>query len=592
MGRWYNKDSPQEIRALRGIRWVTLLVLGMGLAGVGLADQHPPGNRPLPGPDYFYSFITREEYRFYRSDFLPLSLAQKGRFYVSGFRGMPPGFLKQGYNGFSLENPVLGMWNEQTTPHHRIQSDSLMSGWGRGVYRNEGPVSQAPTSIITYFQDYITRLSYIDIDFAEYFRPGQFFQLAGNNFLRDGTEPGDYSKIQVNTYQVRFLFRLPYRWRADVNFWQLRHRFNMPPQNLLLFRTDRFKSVTNFLWIDFSRKMFATDSLIWTPRLRWYTDQYWEVGRLQRDFRATVLGQSLKYFRHLGGGGLRWVLEMEGIQSRGRRYWRRHREWRQSGWVEFFQKRSWMETRFRYGLFYHSEYRWGKQFAVHVVLKTKRVRLHAAVFEQPRPAALLWRTFSGDSFPNAPTGRFIVQKGRQLALEWRGRHVALRAEGFRLSTQNYPVFLSSSDVWRRRSFGNQGFTLGLNWQRPTLWIRQHITYNDGFRTAFAPRWNWVAEIGFKRSFFNQALKLNGIFIAHWIDRFPGIAFDRLLHQFRMQRQMKGPYPVFDFRLLARIRSATLYFVWENMLSTDYVIVEGTGELYRLFRMGIRWTLFD
>ncbi|NOX37446.1 MAG: hypothetical protein GXO78_07910 [Calditrichaeota bacterium] len=575
-------------------KWILPIVLFLSLMGAeGQSSEKSP---PLPlsgGEDYFYSFITREEYRFYLSDVFPLSLSQKGRFYVSSFRGMPPGFLRAVYNGLPLVRPTLGFWNEQTTPHHRIRRDSLVTGLATAVYQNPGPLSLKPTSIITYYQDYITRLSYIDIDFTEYFRPGQYFQLAGNNFLRDGTEPGEYSKIQVNTYQGRLVLHLPWKWRADINFWQLRHRFNMPPEQVFQFREDWFKSISNLLWIDFSRSVFAGDSLRWTPRLRWFDDQYAQSGRDQRKFQLNAFGHSLDYEFPLAAGTVGVQLEGDIFQSSGKNYWRRHREWQQSGWLRIQQGHTRAEVAVAVGLFWHSEYDPRQQYAVNLTLrKPAFLRLQLSAFERPRPVPILWRTFQGDSFPSVPADRPIVESGQQVALGFQSKHMQARVEWFRVQARHYPVLRPGGRSWERETFWNHGVTLHWQWQFRRFWVRQQATFNANYRKTFAPRWNVISELGVQRSFFNDALKMKGVVTFHWLDEFRQVIFDRLLYQYRLSDAVAGRYPILDARLFARIQSATLYFVWENLLSTDYILITGTGEFYRLFRLGVRWTLFD
>jgi len=575
-------------------RWMRTIVLLLSFLGVEGWSSGEANRFPWPdGEDYFYSFITREEFRFYHSDVFPLSLSQKGRFYVSSFRGMPPGFLQHTYNGFPLEQPALGFWDEQTTPHHRIRQDSLITGLAASEYQNWGPLSLKPTSIITYYQDFVTRLSYIDIDFTEYFRPGQYFQLAGNNFLRDGTEPGEYSKIQVNTYQGRLVLQLPWKWQADLNFWQLRHRFNMPPEAVFQFREDWFKSITNLLWIGFSRSVLTGDSLRWAPRLRWFDDQYVQSGRDQRRFKLRAIGHSLLYALPLFAGTVGLQLEGDVLESSGATYWRPHREWQQSGWLRIRQQHRWAKIDAAAGMFLHSEYDLQHQYALNMVLQPHpTVKLQVSVFERPRPVPMLWRTLRGDGYPPVPADRPILEAGQQVALGVGLGGMQAGVEWFRVRTRNFPVLLPEARSWNRETIQNHGVTVRWQWQFRKVWVRQQATFNANFQKSFAPQWNVISELGAQRHFFNQALEMKGVVTLHWLGKFYQVVFDRLLYQYRQTDRITGRYPILDARLFARIQSATLYFVWENLLSTDYIIIDGTGEFYRLFRLGVRWTLFD
>ena len=92
--------------------------------------------------------------------------------------------------------------------------------------------------------------------------------------------------------------------------------------------------------------------------------------------------------------------------------------------------------------------------------------------------------------------------------------------------------------------------------------------------------------------FKRALKLNGYAIYHFIGDYRTVGYHPLTNQYIGIGEQDERFHLLDFKMLAHVKSATLFFVWENMASQDYALVENYWEFYRLFRLGIYWTFFD
>ena len=125
-----------------------------------------------------------------------------------------------------------------------------------------------------------------------------------------------------------------------------------------------------------------------------------------------------------------------------------------------------------------------------------------------------------------------------------------------------------------------------------LIISDEATYSTNAGKSMMPEINNVLKIGIPLSIFHRALKLRGYGIYHFIGNWQQVDFYPLVNQYVTTDLGKANYHLLDFKILANVKAATLFFVWENTLSQDYAIVEGYYEVYRQFRFGIYWTLFD
>lgn len=535
--------------------------------------------------------LTEEEYRFYQADYLPLSLAQKGRLFSGAYRGMPAGFINFNFDEVHLDNPVVGFWDEQSTPHFRIQHRQFSPPGYREVFRSQPPGTYKPETNVTYFW---SNMSNLDIDFAQYVNKKNYFRLSGNIFLRNGTEPSGYSEIQVNTYQAHFHFKLSERWTLDLHYWHLRHKFNMPPQDFLSFDKDKFKTITRLGWIRLHAQLSEKDSLVIIPTVSYNDDEYKQGNTPLRENLYVWGGASVHYLRKIKPGTM-------GIQVAGRLFaneakfnWFDRKESEGSALLTGNLHIGLLGVQFTAGGYRHSE-------SGNKPMATLNVAFHSGLagavgvtaFSKPQPMPLLWRTVQRDTIPALQSKLLMEKQGGSFFYKKHfGDWFFFKVEPFAYRTTNYPFLPPGAKNWQMRDVENYGVNVLAGIKIWHFYLQNDFTYNHNYKEAFAPRWNNVGSVKTHFYMFKRALRLEGILVGHVLGNVHQLAFDRLLYQYLPGSAEVGPYYLLDFNFNAQIGPFTLYLVWENILSEDYSIIDGTLEQLRLFRIGVNWLLFD
>ncbi len=533
--------------------------------------------------------LTEEEFRFNQSNLFPLSLAQKGRLSTSAFRGMPPGFFELSFEGIDLANPVTGYWNEQWIPHWRIQQRHITNFGFQEKLSSLPPGGYKPETRVTYFQ---TNLSYLDIDFSEYFTRNNYIHLGGNNFLRDGPFPFGFSQIQVNTYQAQVHLQLFDDWNLDLFYWQMRHRFNMTPDDLASLNSDRFKQIGHTAWFRLAGRLSEKDSLVFIPNYAVADDDYWIGDYHIREIEYEWTRAELGYFRKFSQGFLGTRVSSRYLSNNGNVSYADKKEGDGRVSIEGHWHSKNFEIDFEAGGYKHSEIGQRLQGALHLAAHSKIFgKSGIRFFSKPHATPLTWRTLRDSSIRAYSEEKLIEKQGASFYTQknfndW----FLIRVEPFAYRTQNYPVFVNN--VWERQAIENYGvhFFSGLKLWR--FWLQNDFTYNHNYEESFAPQVNNVSTVKSSLSLFKGALKFEGILVWHVLGYYRLQEFDRLLQQFRITQTESGSFYLADFRLQAHISRFTLFMVWENLLSEDYSIVEGTLTQFRTFRIGLHWLLFN
>lgn len=533
--------------------------------------------------------LTEEEFRFNQSDFFPLSLAEKGRLSTSAFRGMPAGFYELRYRGIDFTNPVIGFWNEQWIPHWRIvyrQPDKF--GFGE-IIDSSPPGGYKPETKIVYFQ---TNLSYLDIDFAQYFTKKNYIRLSGNNFLRNGPYPLGYSRIEVNTYQAQAHVEFLNRWKLDLSYWQMRHRFNMIPEDMLQIRADRFKQIGHVGWFRLAGKLSAKDSVVFTPGYTIANDDYWRGGPRVRDMWYEWGSAELSYYRKVSSGLIGARMNGRYVAIHGKRLFFDKKEG--DGAALFLGE--WhpghLDLEVQAGGYKHTELGERGQIALHAAVRSKTFgRVGIRSFSKPQTVPLSWRAFQNDTIPAFAGKNLMEKQGASFyAKKNLGNWFSIHIEPFIYRMKNYPLLADNS--WKTQTIKNYGvhFFAGLRLWR--FWLENDFTYNHNYEESFAPEVNNVSSIKSSLSLFKGALKVEGIFTGHVLSYYRLLEFDRLLQYYRITADQVGPYYLSDFKLQLHFKRFTLFMVWDNLLSEDYSIVDGTLTQFRLFNFGLQWLLFN
>ena len=536
--------------------------------------------------------LTREESQFYRSDLFPLSLAQRGRLSATAYRGMPPGFREYQFAGNDLRNPSTSFWNEQWLPYYVVDQTKEFPGSGRQFLESAAPVSSQPLTRIIFSQDYVVNLSFLDINFLQRISPTNFIHLSGSNFLSDGSQPSDFSKIMVTTYRGRVHLRLSPAWQTDLYYWQIRHRFNMLPSPGEFLR-DKFKLVTHLIWARVYGKISPRDSLVIIPGYKTMEDRYTRGNDTRRDNRYKIAHLSVDYSHHFSAFRVGARVQSAWIGSKSRRFWIKHREGdgRVLGYVE--RSTNGLRLLIEGGVYRHSES--GQQAVGSVEVDapiTGAMSIGVSAFSRAAAPPILWRTLTYDSIPSYTAKPLIEKQGiaGNITLSpatW----FRLQMEPFVYYTRNYPLWSAENSRWKRQTFRNRGIRVISGLDLRYLYIENDLTFSPDYKTVYAPQLNNITTIKTSLRLFN-ALQLDGIFTWHYVGYYQVIDFQRFLLQYRLSDAETGPIYLADLRLQAYFNQAVVFFVWENLLSQDYSIVSDTLENLLIFRLGINWILFD
>ena len=533
--------------------------------------------------------LTEQEFRFNQADFFPLSLAEKGRLSTSTFRGMPPGFFEYRFEGNDLDNPVTGFFNDQWIDHWRIKYRSRSNFGDKELFESNPPSGYKPETRLVYFQ---TGLSYLDIDFSEYFTKTNYIRLSGNNFLREGPYPFSYSRIYLNTYQGQVHLNLFNRWDLDIFYWKVRHKFHMSPEDIFDFETDRFRQIANLGWLCLSGKISKKDSLVFIPTYTQAQDDYWRSGLHVRGIDYEWSRAELSYFHKFSNGYLGARGSSGYLSSNGKYGFSDKKEGEGSLLATGGWQTDLIDFEFEAGGYKHNELGEGVQGAAHFAVNSKFFgKTGIRLFEKPQPVPLSWRTIQDTLIQSYYEEKLIERQGisfyaQKSFSDW----FLVKIEPFAYRARNYPILTNS--VWERKTIENYGVHLFAGLRLWWFWLQNDFTYNKNYKETFAPEVNNVSTAKTSLSLFKGALKADGILIMHVLSHYRVLQFNRVLENYGLTSVQQGPHYLADFKLQIHISRFTLFMVWENMLSEDYSIVEGNPYQFRYFRIGLDWLLFN
>ncbi len=539
--------------------------------------------------------LTLEELHQYSADFFPLYLAEKGRPSANTYRGMPPGFLDYQFRDLPLRYALWGYWDDQVVPIEIVRARQLFPECLTYRFRPT-PIrtKKVPVTRIAYSQDYQFNLSQLDIDFAQHYTARSYFRLGGNNFLRDGPHP-DYTSIHVETLRAFLHHEFSKRTRLDVGYWQLRHRYRLGRWDLLEDR-GKVKRVGQLLW---GRLMVTPDTLSRfsvLPYLYKWGENY-RVEVLDRERRSEMysIGVKAAFQRGRGHWNYRIVSNVIGHQItksnvfyaasaleaeiQGELAWQG--KWGQMHLFAGFHNYQYGGSAPSFGMRLSS--RWSPLWEVGISLVQKPHPLPLAVifWREDRIARRLQN-------PSLPLRQGIEMS---LAMQVNSRF-RVELTPFYYRFWNYWLYEDASTSFYQRLVENTGLAGKLLLSFWKFYLDEELLFSTNYQQSFTPRVNNILKLTLDLPMFNRALLLRGVAIYHLINRWRGVKYYPVVNQYVRTYQETNYYHLLDFKLLAHIKRATIFFAWENTLSTDYQIVIGYPEFFRTFRLGVYWTLFD
>ncbi len=576
---------------MRWIKWVLWSILGIIWMASG---QNPPDRSYAATDSQGIAELSAEEYLFYQSEFYPLYLAERGRQSVASWRGMPPGFLDYSFENVRLIHPLWGYWDNQLLPIEIIQRREVKPAIlaYRFIPRHRRP-SVKPVTRIAYSEDFLFGLSYLDVGLTRYITPTSYVRLGGNNFLRSGSFPED-TRIQVNSYRGQVHYRFSPRWQADLWYWQLRHRFNLRKFPFFdpIFRIHR---VGQIYWINLTFTPDSSQKLIFTPYgYKWGERQRTQIVAETRRSELYSLGGELQYGKFFRTGYARLSGDFVRHKITRARRMETGEQWEAKFRLEASRAFGKWFLRAGGGLNYLEEVGISPAWFFTAGRKESAGwEAQVEVTRQPQSLPLSALFWQDDSVKRLGDPRMPVRLGIAGNLKIPvSRFGTVRIQPFYHRFQNAGYYRLNPSRFVQEDFDNSGVTVTF---RARIWrfqFKNEFTYNANYQQSFSSQTNNVLMLNVPLSLFNHALNLDGYAIYHFIGKWRLLEYHTLVNQYTRTYREVGNYHLLDFKLLAHIKTATLFFVWENTLSQDYRLVDGYWEFFRVLRFGIYWTLFD
>jgi hypothetical protein len=538
--------------------------------------------------------ITLQKMQLYQTEYLPLSLAEMGRQSITAWRGMPVGFLDYEFDRIALNMPLWGYWDNQLVPIEFIRSR-----YHEGNLLNYCllPVKITPNvrplTRIAYSQDFQFELSYLDIDFRSYYRPKSFFHLSGNNLLRSGSAPG-FTDIQVNTYRGQFHHYFSDKWSIDLWYWQVRHKFNLSPFPLVE-EVENVHRIGQIFWINVNFLPDSTRQLFFTPYVYKWGDRYnTQNFSIQRKSEMYSLGLRFLYQKKWTSGKIGVFSDVIRHEITEALAYDLIDQW--DGRLLMKIDFSWHPIRFRFETGYRFVQAIGSAPEINLSFDWKMFYGITSIItatSSPKSlpmSSLYWKsvTISSVKDPHIP-----IRQGAEWRIQFKQwQDLKLRIVPYYNRFINSLSYDPINEKFIQMDYDNSGIMGEICTRLLFLGIENQIAYNINYQKSFIPQIRNILKIHLPLSLFNKALILDSYLIYHYFGNWRQLDYNAYVNQYLRTDQKSGNFHLLDAKILAHIKSATLFAVWNNLLSDDYAIVNGYMEIYRQFRFGIYWTLFD
>jgi hypothetical protein len=158
--------------------------------------------------------------------------------------------------------------------------------------------------------------------------------------------------------------------------------------------------------------------------------------------------------------------------------------------------------------------------------------------------------------------------------------------------------VSNEIIWQDRKFYNElstrqfafsGLKAGFSLWRINLTAGGQYSFTD---TPLTPRSSFWGKIHYHDVWLDGALVLDLYGMFHFYDQHRDIFFDPRLDRFSPGQGTTNAYSLLNWKAMATIQEAMIFFEMDNSLSSDYVVIRGYDEFYIRWRFGVDWILWD
>ena len=511
------------------------------------------------------------------------------------------------YTGVYMNNPVHGMYNMQflSVSHtQNIETDGNLGGLRSYGLSGGGRIQVTPVSL--HSDEPWTRILYkqgtfgfsmLDISFAKSFSDKFSIQLGGFNNLYDGTlltaafrGTNFRSEITWQAYEDLYVRAQVYLDRHKVGLAQYEVLNEVARPLMLEIRDDYFLDITWFPDKAHMNRlhlvMFGTNYLreLWDENNRSFYLRFEDV-RYGMDANYNL---DVEIFRLLVGGGALYTrvwgtpFSQTYYPHSGNAY----------GTLELPVADN---INIKAGLNIAVQKKYTPQINGNASLNihmTKNQILHMSAGRTIRFPNSGERFFDFDTLYGNPDlspethTRFEAGYKFEYGSDW-----YLQADGgyHRIDNEIYWQEPYYSNSTQSRDFAYTGLSLGV-----TVW---KLNIQAGGQYSFAdlnitPRSSVWGKIHFHDIWLNGALIFDLYGWALFYDQHNDLFFDPRMDRFYVGDDITSAYQVLNWKAVATIQEARIFFEMDNALSTDYQVIRGYYENYIRWRFGIDWILWD
>ena len=513
------------------------------------------------------------------------------------------------YNGIFMNDPVIGMFNAQFIPVNftkNVEVDETLSdiqsfGLAGGARIRVTPNSIHPdnpwTKIV--FKQGSFSFSILDISFAQSFSDKFSIQLGGFNNLYDGTLITASQK--GNNFHGEIAWQYAENLFIRSQFYLNRHRVGLAQYELqnkvlrpLLYETrdDYFLDLT---WLPDSRRSQIFHGIVfYTDYFRSLRDEdpvnkgyYLEYGndRLGFDANYRLIISPINIL--LGGGALHTTIS-------GPTFDRPYQQTASNVYTDLqFNVTSEIQIFGKFNISFLDDF--DPQFAPTAGIQFNPAEEHhisATASSSNRFPNVSERFYSFDSLTGNPNVK--PEEHRRVTAEYKIEpnpiwHLKISAGWHQVENEiNWDLekFFNNSAT-RNFSFG--GLELGFSFWKFTATAAGQYTFADINITPVSSVWG---KLHFHDRWLKGALLIDAYGTAQFFDEHRDIFFDPRLDRFAIGDKMTSGYTVLNWKAVATIQEARIFFEMDNSLSENYLVIRGYNQLYIHWRFGINWILWD
>lgn len=141
----------------------------------------------------------------------------------------------------------------------------------------------------------------------------------------------------------------------------------------------------------------------------------------------------------------------------------------------------------------------------------------------------------------------------------------------------------------KREFAFSGIDAGFNFWKLEITGGGQYSFAD---LALTPKSSFWAKLHFHDVWLDGALILDLYGMFHFYDEHRDILFDPRIDRFFPGDDMTKSYSLLNWKAVAQIQQALVFFEMDNSMSSEYVVVRGYNEFYIRWRFGVDWVLWD